>query len=151
MSWWGIWILCLSPTTNGDLSSSAKAAQYGAVMSPIFTVMSASPSLTSIQLVNRDHHRLLMFGSGIPTAEKPTAKKFYLLSHGPNPQVGAWYNYKTYLQQTSILVPLPPFLYRPIPTFIKKTLLLDFPLYQFDESSDGAAAVEDAAGGQEDG
>lgn len=39
MCWWGLWILCLSPTTNGNLSSSAKAAQYGAIMSPIFTVL----------------------------------------------------------------------------------------------------------------
>lgn len=25
-----------------------------------------------------------MFASGIPTAEKPTAKKYFLMSHGPD-------------------------------------------------------------------
>uniref|UniRef100_A0A8H7XSA8 Uncharacterized protein n=1 Tax=Psilocybe cubensis TaxID=181762 RepID=A0A8H7XSA8_PSICU len=132
--WWGIWILCLSPTTNGNLPSSSRAAQYGAIMSPIFTTL------------------LLMFGSGIPTAEKPTAKKFYLLSHGPSESTTSstasdshiWANYKAYLRQTSILIPLPPFLYRPLPSFIKQTVLLDFPIYRFDESSDGVAAVEEA-------
>ncbi|KAG5724178.1 hypothetical protein E4T56_gene6126, partial [Termitomyces sp. T112] len=63
MCWWGIWILCLSPTTNGSLPHSAKAAQYGAIMSPLFTVL------------------ILMFVSGIPSAEKPQAKRYYLKTH----------------------------------------------------------------------
>ncbi|KAF8972611.1 DUF1295-domain-containing protein [Flammula alnicola] len=127
MCWWGIWILCLSPTTNGHLPSSSRAAQYGAIVSPIFTVL------------------LLMFGSGLPTAEKPTAQKFFLLSHGPESEDGhsdAWKEYKSYLQKTSILIPLPPFLYRPLPTILKRTILLDFPMYQFNELTDGMAAVE---------
>ncbi|KAF4611060.1 hypothetical protein D9613_006802 [Agrocybe pediades] len=133
MCWWGIWILCLSPTTDGKLSSPSSAAQYGAIMSPIFTVI------------------LLMFGSGIPTAEKPTAKKFYLRSIRANASQEdsmAWDNYKEYLRQTSILLPIPPVIYRPIPSFIKKSFLFDFPIYQFDETSDGAAAAEEAAGTQ---
>jgi len=127
MCWWGIWILCLSPTIDGHLSSASRSAQYGAIVSPIFTSL------------------LLMFGSGIPTAEKPTAKKFYLLSHGADTEEGysnAWTEYKAYLQKTSILIPLPPFLYQPLPTILKKTVLLDFPIYQFHESSDGTAALE---------
>ncbi|KIM44914.1 hypothetical protein M413DRAFT_366213 [Hebeloma cylindrosporum] len=129
LCWWGVWILCLSPTTNGDLPQPSRAAQYGAIMSPIFTVI------------------LLMFGSGLPTAEKPTAKKFYLYSHGPNAQAehsNSWVEYQDYLRTTSILIPFPPFLYRPLPAFLKKTLLLDFPFYQFDELKGGAAAVEEA-------
>jgi hypothetical protein len=89
---------------------------------------------------------LLMFASGVPTAEKPQARKFYLLSHGPNRQEEhskAWTNYRDYLRSTSILIPMPPFLYRHLPVFIKRTLLLDFPMYQFDEKSDGPRAVED--------
>ncbi|KAJ7583679.1 DUF1295-domain-containing protein [Mycena floridula] len=111
LCWWGIWILCLSPTTNGGLSSSA---QYGAIVSPIFTVL------------------ILMFASGVPTAEKPQAKRYFLMSHGPNPSSDkAWPAYKEYLNETSH-----------IPGFLKKTVLLDFPMYQFDEKTDGAAAVE---------
>ncbi|KAF7971277.1 hypothetical protein HWV62_21520 [Athelia sp. TMB] len=128
MCWWGIWILCLSPSTDGHLSSSAKAAQYGSIVSPIFTTI------------------LLMFGSGLPTAEKPTAKKYYLLSHGAQAKeeyANAWRQYKVYLKKTSILIPLPPALYRPLPEFVKRTLLLDFPIYRFDEEKDGADAKEE--------
>ena len=88
-----------------------------------------------------------MFGSGIPTAEKPTAKKFYLMSHGPNaenPSSEAWMQYKAHLRKTSILIPLPPALYNPLPAIVKQTLLLDFPMYRFHEATDGAAAVEEA-------
>ncbi|PPQ65756.1 hypothetical protein CVT26_000357 [Gymnopilus dilepis] len=129
MCWWGIWILCLSPTTNGQLPSSSRAAQYGSIVSPIFTLV------------------LLMFGSGVPTAEKPTAKRFFVLSKGQNSReehAAAWENYQEYLRKTSILIPLPPWLYRPLPSIIKRTLLLDFPIYQFDESTDGAAALDEA-------
>ncbi|KAF8952417.1 hypothetical protein BDZ97DRAFT_1909289 [Flammula alnicola] len=118
MCWWGIWILCLSPTMNGHLPSSSRAAQYGAIVSPIFTVL------------------LLMFGSGLPTAEKPTAQNLF------DGHSNAWKEYKSYLQKTSILIPLPPFLYRPLPTILKRTILLDFPMYQFNELTDGMAAVE---------
>lgn len=88
-----------------------------------------------------------MFGSGIPTSEKPTAKKFYLLSHGPNAEdrdVNVWAEYKAYLRKTSVLIPIPPGFYRPLPAIIKKTLLLDFPMYQFDEATDGVAAIEES-------
>lgn len=85
-----------------------------------------------------------MFGSGVPTAEKPTAKRFYLLSHGTEAKDehrDAWAKYKLYLNRTSILVPIPPSVYRPLPGWIKRTLLLDFPMYKFDEGSDGQAAL----------
>ncbi|KAJ3731802.1 DUF1295-domain-containing protein [Lentinula guzmanii] len=119
MCWWGIWILCLSPTTNGSLPSSSKSAQYGAIVSPLFTLI------------------LLMFGSGVPTAEKPQAKKFFLMSYGDNAKPE-----DAYLRNTSILIPIPPAIYKPLPRVIKQTLLLDFPMYQFDEGRDGAAAIE---------
>jgi len=125
MCWWGIWILCISPSTNGNLSSSAKAAQYGSIVSPVFTVL------------------ILMFGSGVPTAEKPQARKFFLMSYGVNAKdehANSWRQYKEYLKKTSILIPLPPALYRRLPGIIKSTLLLDFTIYRFDEEKDGAAA-----------
>ncbi|KAJ6504822.1 DUF1295-domain-containing protein [Mycena vitilis] len=129
MCWWGIWILCLSPTTDGTLPSSARSAQYAAVLSPIFTVV------------------ILMFGSGLPTSSKPQAKRYYLKSYGPGADAddsGVWDQYKAYLRRTSILIPLPQALYKHIPNILKKTLLLDFPMYQFDERKDGPAAIEEA-------
>ncbi|KAF9457199.1 DUF1295-domain-containing protein [Collybia nuda] len=125
MCWWGLWILCLSPATNGHLPSSAKAALYGAIISPTFTVL------------------LLMFASGLPTAEKPQAKKYYMMANGPDAQVehfNAWRNYQEYLRKTSILVPMPPVLYKSLPGCIKRTILLDFPMYEFHEAKEGINA-----------
>ncbi|KAF8579918.1 DUF1295-domain-containing protein [Ramaria rubella] len=124
--WWGIWIFCLSPSTNGTLSGGAKRAQYAAITSPLFTTL------------------LLLFGSGLPTAEKPTAERFYLLTHAPsnnNKYPAAWGTYKEYLRSTSILLPLPPAIYRPLPAWTKRWLLLDLPLFAFNEKTDGPAAL----------
>jgi steroid 5-alpha reductase family enzyme len=125
LCWWGIWTLCLSPASNGDLLHKDRAAQYGAIVSPLFTML------------------LLLFASGIPTAEKPTAKKFFLMSNGPNAShSSAWRNYQDYLNRTSILIPIPPALYKPLPAFLKKTVLFDFPFYNFNEKTDGVEALE---------
>lgn len=72
---------------------------------------------------------VLLFFSGIPTAEKPQARRVYLSG-----DANAWVAYRAYLDETSILIPIPPTLYRPLPKVVKRTVLLDFPLYQFDES-----------------
>ena len=121
-------MLCLSPSTNGSLPSSVKSAQYGAVVSPIFTTL------------------LLMFASGLPTAEIPQAKKFYLMSHGPNANeddAGAWSRYQTYLRRTSILIPFLPTVCEVFPYTLKRTIFLDFPIYRFDEKKGGPAAIEE--------
>lgn len=88
-----------------------------------------------------------MFGSGVPTAEKPQAKKFYLMTFATNAQedqLHAWRSYKAYLERTSILIPIPPVVYQRLPAFLKKTILLDFPMYRFDEERDGPGALEEA-------
>lgn len=127
---WGIWILTISPSTNGRVDGGAKSAQYGAVVGPIFTTL------------------LLLFASGIPTAEKPTGKKFYLQSYSPNPDRendggSTWRHYKGYLDRTSLLIPIPPALYKPLPRWVKTWVLLDLPMYQFDEKKDGEKAIEE--------
>ncbi|KAI0090918.1 hypothetical protein BDY19DRAFT_886174 [Irpex rosettiformis] len=122
LCWWGIWTLCLSPTTNGGdpgLPNDVKAAQRGSVVSPVFTFL------------------LLMFVSGVPTAEKPTAKKFILINNTDDDDnepthPSAWSKYTHYLASTSILVPIPPRVYRPLPRWVKRSVLLDFPMYGFD-------------------
>ena len=98
----------------------------------------------------------LMFLSGLPTAEKPSAKKHYLMSYSPDsntpsserfsnpePKNDHWANYKKYLAKTSILIPIPPQLYKPLPEFVKRSVLLDFPMYRFDERKDGQEALEE--------
>jgi hypothetical protein len=88
-----------------------------------------------------------MFGSGVPTAEKPQARRYFLMSYGPDARSEndlVWSNYKKYLENTSILVPFPPFLYQRLPKIVKQTILFDFGMYHFDEEVDGKAAIEEA-------
>lgn len=97
----------------------------------------------------------LFFLSGLPTAEKPAAQKSFLLSypadktdassniHDLRPQNDSWAQYKAYLARTSIFFPIPPSVYRPLPEFIKRTILLDLPMYKFDEEKDGRKALEE--------
>lgn len=93
-----------------------------------------------------------MFLSGLPTAEKPAAKKQFLSSHEPSdnntfsqspPTSDSWAKYKDYLKKTSIIIPVPPALYKPLPEWLKRTVLLDFPMYRFDEEKDGKEALEE--------
>lgn len=108
--WWGIWILCLSPSTNGPVTGSGYAAQYASIVGPVFIT-------------------LLLFGlSGLPLQEVPAQKKMYKSDKRED--------YAQYLRQTSIVIPLPPVLYRPLPLWLKRSVLLDFPFYQYDPSQD---------------
>lgn len=53
-----------------------------------------------------------------------------------------WIAYKEYLNQTSILVPIPRMIYRPLPLFVKRyVLLMDPPMFQFDEKTGGLKAL----------
>src|SRR6201996_5546669 len=68
---------------------------------------------------------LLMFVSGLPLQERPGAKKRY--------EKGVtWPEYSRYLQETSILIPMPRRVWRNLPVIVKRTVGLEFPLYVFD-------------------
>ena len=80
---------------------------------------------------------LLLFVSGLTLQERPAAKKRY--ESGNN-----WEGYEHYLNSTSILIPLPPQLYRPLPRIIKRTILMEWPMYVFDPAKHAdAKAVEE--------
>lgn len=103
--WFGIWIACLSPSANGPVRGAGLAAQYASIVSPLFTVA-------------------LLFGlSGLPLQEKSAQEKMYKSEQR--------LEYAEYLRRTSILIPCPPGLYRPLPAILKRTVLLDFPFYQW--------------------
>jgi hypothetical protein len=68
-----------------------------------------------------------MFLSGLPLQEVPNAKKRYQKSQN-------WEAYSQYLRQTSILYPIPPAIYTPLPTFLKRTIFLEFPMYVYNPS-----------------
>lgn len=140
--WWAIWLLCVSPalyqgTDAGSISQRGHDALLGSLASPLLTMV------------------LLLFLSGVPTAEKPSQEKYFLMSHGieggkslepfgkTQHESDPWKRMKGYRERTSLLLPLPPSLYKPLPSFIKTSLLLDLPIYRFDEKKDGPKAIEE--------
>lgn len=77
---------------------------------------------------------LLFFVSGMNLAERPAAARRYAAGGA------VWDAYQAYLQRTSLLVPLPPALYGRLPVWVKRTLLLEFPLYVFDPAKHAVPA-----------
>ena len=70
-----------------------------------------------------------MFVSGLTLQEVPNAKRRYQKAHN-------WEGYQEYLKETSILFPIPPAIYTPMPRFLKRTLFLEFPLYVLNPSEE---------------
>lgn len=68
---------------------------------------------------------LLMFVSGLTLQERPGAKKRYEKGTG-------WQEYEKYLHDTSILIPMPPAIWKRLPVIVKRTVGLEFPIYVFD-------------------
>ncbi|KAI8961294.1 DUF1295-domain-containing protein [Daldinia sp. FL1419] len=102
-----IYMICVSPAADGPVGGQAFKALYATILGPFFLTI------------------LLMFVSGLPLSERPGAKKRY--ESGLN-----WDGYRQYLNRTSILIPFPPQIYERLPTILKRTLFLEFPMYVFD-------------------
>lgn len=129
--WWGIYLIVNSVAVSDIGNENVKKALWASIFSPLFTML------------------LLMGLSGLPLTQKPTGKKFYLMSNSSDierranedPDVKtAWSRYKAYVEETSILIPLPNFLYRRFPEVLR-WLFFDFPLYRFNEVKDGPQAL----------
>lgn len=118
-------MIAVSPAADGHVGGQAFKALYATIVGPILLTI------------------LLMFVSGLTLSERPGAKKRY--EKGLN-----WEGYWRYLARTSILVPFPPQLYEHIPTIVKRTLFLEFPMYVFDPAkhAEGAPGVRSAEEGQ---
>ncbi|KAI1454832.1 DUF1295-domain-containing protein [Annulohypoxylon moriforme] len=102
-----IYMIAVSAAAGGSVGGQAFKALYATILGPFFLTI------------------LLMFVSGLPLSERPGAKKRY--ENGLN-----WDAYRRYLNRTSILIPFPPQVYERLPTFIKRTIFLEFPMYVFD-------------------
>lgn len=100
-------MIAVSPAADGYVGGQAFKALYATILGPFFITF------------------LLLFVSGLPLQERSGAKKRY--EKGQN-----WEGYSRWLRRTSILIPFPPQLYEPLPTFIKRTIFLEFPMYVFD-------------------
>jgi hypothetical protein len=102
-----IFMIAVSPAANGYVHGQAFKALYATILGPFFLTI------------------LLMFVSGLTLQERPGAKKRY--EKGDH-----WEEYARYLNRTSILIPFPPQLYEKVPTILKRTVFLEFPIYVFD-------------------
>eukprot|EP00903_Cladosiphon_okamuranus_P007252 g7035.t2 len=124
MQWWGIFVVC--STVFGPAKDAGEADWgYATICGPLF--------LTAI----------LLFGSGIPTVESAWTKKY-----------GGSDAFWDYRERTSILFPLPPGLYKPLPQVVKAWLLLEWPFYQDgtreDFSRENYQEAPDTPSGQDD-
>jgi hypothetical protein len=116
-------MIAVSPAADGFVGGQAFKALYATILGPFFLTI------------------LLMFVSGLTLQERPGAKKRY--EKGNN-----WESYKRYLDRTSILIPFPPQIYVHLPTFLKRTIFLEFPIYVFDpakhsDASKGQVSAEE--------
>lgn len=108
-------MIAVSAAADGYVEGQAYKALYASIVGPFFITF------------------LLMFLSGMPLSERPKTKARY--EKGNN-----WAEYKRWMDRTSILIPFPPQLYEKTPVFIKRTILLEFPLYVFDPSKHSSVA-----------
>ena len=102
-----IFMIAVSPAAYGYVHDGAYSALYASILGAFFLTI------------------LLMFVSGLPLQERPGAKKRYESGNH-------WESYSIYTKRTSILIPFPPQLYVKMPTILKRTIFLEFPLYVFD-------------------
>ncbi|CAF1223946.1 unnamed protein product [Rotaria sp. Silwood1] len=131
--WWGIFVIVNSIAISDIANGNVKKALWASILSPIFTMI------------------LLLGLSGLPLTQKPTGKKFFLMSNGSDvdqraiqdPDVkSAWSRYDEYVKETSVLIPFPNFIYRRFPEFLR-WIFLDFPFYRFNESKEGAKVLQE--------
>lgn len=117
-------MIAVSAAADGFVKGQAYSALQASIVGPFFLTI------------------LLMFVSGLPLSERPGAKKRY--EAGTN-----WAGYARYLERTSILIPVPPALYVLLPVWVKRTVLLEFPMFVFDPAKHADAGAQ--AGRSEEG
>lgn len=114
-----IYMIAVSAAADGYVTGAAYNALYATIVGPFLLTF------------------LLMFVSGLPLSERPGARKRY--EAGQN-----WEAYARYLRRTSILIPFPPQLYGRLPTMVKRTIFLEFPMYVFDPTKHSDNAQQPA-------
>ena len=103
LQWWSAWLLALASAPGGltDVAWLATSA------SPLFTM----------------HILLNLPATGVAQANGKSLRRYYEGKHAEA--------YAAYRSSTSILLPLPPRLYRAIPLPLKRTLFLDLSRYEY--------------------
>lgn len=125
-----VFTLAISPSAYGHVPSraGAYAAQYASVVGPLFLTL------------------LLLFVSGLTLQERPGAKKKFE-AHGPTGD--QWLRYKAWLDNTSILIPMPPAVWRRLPVVLKRTVGLEWPIYVFEPEKHADWSKVDQRRGEE--
>uniref|UniRef100_A0A7S2V608 Steroid 5-alpha reductase C-terminal domain-containing protein n=1 Tax=Fibrocapsa japonica TaxID=94617 RepID=A0A7S2V608_9STRA len=104
--WWGLFVVSSSvfdPNVDGNGSNQVSSElKYG-----YFTIL--GPILTTA---------ILMFASGIPLLEKSAQAKY-----------GSTQEYRDYIEQTSVLVTLPPIIFKAVPKAVKSFLFCEWAIY----------------------
>ena len=123
LTYQAIFMIAVSPAASGDVTGQAYNALYATILGAFFLTI------------------LLLFVSGLTLQERPGAKKRYEKDNH-------WEEYSRYLNRTSILIPFPPQIYSKLPTILKRTIFLEFPIYVFDpakhsDGGKGSAAAEE--------
>lgn len=125
-------MIAVSSAADGFVHGQTYKALYTTILGPFFLAF------------------LLLFVSGVPLSERPKTKARYESDNN-------WQAYERWLDRTGILIPFPPQLYEKMPTILKRTIFLEFPMYVFDPkkhsdiSQPGGAADEgDVGSGGED-
>ncbi|KAK1072789.1 hypothetical protein LTR12_013786 [Friedmanniomyces endolithicus] len=104
-----LFIIAITPASSGTIPQGTGA--YAALYSSILGLF----LLTG----------LLMGLSGLTLQERPGAKKRY--------EKGIrWPEYEKWLNETSIMFPMPPVIWRNLPVIVKRTVGLEWPIYVFD-------------------
>lgn len=108
----GIYLIALGPTAYGVVPprTGTAAAQVASIVGPCLLCT------------------LLLFVSGLTLQERQSAKKKYE-SDGPDGE--GWLQFKRWTEQTSILVPMPPALWKALPRAAKGTVGFEWPMYVF--------------------
>ncbi|KAL8829262.1 MAG: hypothetical protein Q9191_002108 [Dirinaria sp. TL-2023a] len=124
-----IFMIAVSPAAYHYVHGGAFSALYATILGPFFLTV------------------LLMFVSGLPLQERPGGKKRYESGNH-------WESYAEYTKRTSILIPFPPQLYVRMPTILKRTIFLEFPIYVFDpakHADQSKVQAREARGEHQDG
>lgn len=127
-----IYLIAVTPASYHTIPSSTgpSAALYASLVGFVFLTV------------------LLLFVSGLPLQERPGAKKRYEKGTG-------WPEYKRWLDETSILIPMPQAVWKRLPTVVKRTVGCEWPMYVFDpakhadEGKRSASEAEEGRGSAE--
>lgn len=110
--WWGMWVSAYPVI----VASGSTAIGWATLSSPLFTMM------------------ILLFFSGLPTAEGANLSRFYRTADGGR-------RWEEYRMNTSPLVPLPACIYSRTPKLLKLCFLCEFPFLEYHPQDALAADV----------